>query len=121
MAKVLNDFGAFEDSLIGTYAKQLLSGLEYLHTRSPHVVHRDIKGANVLVGVDGMVKLSDFGCSRRTLETVTKAMCGSIPWMAPEVIAHARYGRAADIWSFGCVIIEMGTATPPWGEFDNVM
>merc|ERR1712217_58917 len=48
-------------------------------------------------------------------------MRGSIPWMAPEVIAHACYGRRADIWSFGCVAIEMGTARVPWGRFDNQM
>ncbi|CAK0809600.1 unnamed protein product [Prorocentrum cordatum] len=48
-------------------------------------------------------------------------MRGSIPWMAPEVIAHSRHGLAADIWSFGCVGIEMATAAIPWGRFDNPM
>mmetsp|Transcript_1418 Transcript_1418/g.2956 ORF Transcript_1418/g.2956 Transcript_1418/m.2956 type:complete len:598 (-) Transcript_1418:167-1960(-) len=121
MSHVLNQFGAFEESLISDYSKQLLNGLEYLHTRDPYVVHRDIKGANVLVGLDHDVKLADFGCSKREKETITQTIAGSIPWMAPEVIAHARYGRKADIWSFGCLMIEMATAECPWGSFDNLM
>mmetsp|Transcript_12867 Transcript_12867/g.40421 ORF Transcript_12867/g.40421 Transcript_12867/m.40421 type:complete len:500 (-) Transcript_12867:45-1544(-) len=121
MTQALQLYGAFDESLIGDYSKQLLDGLQYLHTRSPPVVHRDIKGSNILIGLDCRAKLADFGCSKRAQETMTHTMRGSIPWMAPEVIAHARYGRAADIWSFGCVAIEMGTARVPWGRFDNQM
>jgi len=121
MTQALQQFGAFEECLMASYSRQLLDGLEYLHTRPTPVVHRDIKGSNVLVGMSGGVKLADFGCSKRTQETMTHTMRGSIPWMAPEVIAHTRYGRAADMWSFGCVVIEMGTATVPWGRFDNQM
>merc|ERR1712217_753198 len=89
--------------------------------RSPPVVHRDVKSANVLVGLDARVKLADFGCSKRTTDTLNHTMKGSIPWMAPEVITNTGYGRRADIWSFGCVIIEMATASNPWGKFDNPM
>jgi len=121
IARVLDQFGAFEESLVAEYARQLLNGLEYLHTQNPYVVHRDIKGANVLLGLDSVVKLADFGCSKREKETRSLSMEGSIPWMAPEVIAHARYGRAGDIWSFGCLLIEMASAAPPWGDFDNLM
>lgn len=119
MAQVLQTFGAFEESLIADYTRQMLEGLVYLHTRDPPVVHRDIKGANTLVGLDGRVKLADFGCSKRSQETMSYTLRGSVPWMAPEVIAHTRYGRSADIWSFGCVLIEMGSAKVPWGKFDN--
>jgi len=119
MAQVLQTFGAFEESLIADYTRQLLEGLVYLHTRDPPVVHRDIKGANILVGLDGRVKLADFGCSKRSQETMSYTLRGSVPWMAPEVIKHTAYGRSADIWSFGCVIIEMGSAKVPWGRFDN--
>lgn len=116
---VLCQFGPFEESLIAVYIRALLGGLAYLHTREPPVVHRDIKGANVLVGSNCEVKLSDFGCSKREIETMTNQMRGSIPWMAPEVIKSTGYGRAADMWSFGCVMIEMATARSPWGRFDN--
>lgn len=121
MADVLSQFGPFEESLITVYTRELMEGLEYLHTRQPPVVHRDVKGANVLVGLDCGVKLSDFGCSKRAQETMSHTLKGSIPWMAPEVINNTGYGRSADIWSFGCVVIEMATAKSPWGNFDNPM
>eukprot|EP00930_Biecheleria_cincta_P042362 TRINITY_DN29142_c0_g1_i1.p1 TRINITY_DN29142_c0_g1~~TRINITY_DN29142_c0_g1_i1.p1 ORF type:complete len:612 (+),score=137.86 TRINITY_DN29142_c0_g1_i1:67-1902(+) len=121
LSQVLNQFGPLEESLIADYARQLLSGLEYLHTQNPYVVHRDIKGANVLVGIDSTVKLADFGCSKRAKETTSLTIEGSIPWMAPEVLTHSRFGRAGDIWSFGCLMIEMATADAPWGQFDNIM
>jgi len=121
MAQVLSQFGKLDDSLIAVYTRGLLEGLEYLHTREPPVLHRDIKGANILVGLDCKVKFSDFGCSKRTTDSMSVSMRGSIPWMAPEVIKQTGYGRMADIWSFGCVLIEMGTAKHPWGHFDNQM
>jgi len=121
LTQALQQFGIFDEELLANYSKQILSGLEHMHTRDPAVVHRDIKGPNILVGADCRVKLADFGCAKRTQETMTHTMRGSIHWMAPEVIAHERYGRAADIWSFGCVAIEMGTAKVPWGKLDNQM
>eukprot|EP00931_Biecheleriopsis_adriatica_P089216 TRINITY_DN63383_c0_g1_i1.p1 TRINITY_DN63383_c0_g1~~TRINITY_DN63383_c0_g1_i1.p1 ORF type:complete len:691 (-),score=84.94 TRINITY_DN63383_c0_g1_i1:43-2115(-) len=120
VAQVLSQFGPFAEELIKRYARDLLEGLEYLHTRQPVVLHRDIKGANILVG-DGGVKLADFGCSKRTQDTLAQSLRGSVPWMAPEVIQQTGYGRRSDIWSFGCVIIEMATARHPWGHFDNPM
>jgi len=127
MSGVLKQFGLFEESLIQVYVRDLLMGLAYLHTREPPVVHRDIKGANVLMAEDASMeqdlraKLSDFGCSKRAMQTLSVTMKGSIPWMAPEVIRSTGYGRAADIWSFGCVLVEMASAKSPWGKFDNPM
>jgi serine/threonine protein kinase len=121
IAQVLAQYGAFDESLIAQYTVNLLEGLEYLHTRDPPVLHRDIKGANILVGIDGTVKLSDFGCSKRTMGTAVHTLRGSIPWMAPEVMCQSGYGRKADIWSLGCVLIEMSTAAAPWGDFDNCL
>lgn len=118
---VLFQFGAFDESLIATYTLDLLQGLEYLHTQQPRVLHRDIKGANILVGADCRVKLSDFGCSKRTTDTLSMSLKGSIPWMAPEVICQTGAGRRSDVWSLGCVLIEMATASPPWGKLDNIM
>lgn len=83
------------------------------------MLHRDVKGANILVGLDRTVKLSDFGCSKRTSGTAIHTLRGSIPWMAPEVMRQSSYGRKADVWSLGCVVIEMTSASPPWGTFDN--
>ncbi|CAK0824387.1 unnamed protein product [Prorocentrum cordatum] len=119
VAHVLSQFGAFDESLIASRGRGLLAGLEYLHTCEPVVLHRDIKGANILLGVDGLIKLADFGCSKRTQDTMARTCKGSVPWMAPEVIMQSGIGRRSDIWSFGCVIIEMATARAPWGPFDN--
>lgn len=119
IAQVLSQFGPLDEPLVARYARHLLEGLEYLHTRSPPVLHRDIKGANILVGLDRTVKLSDFGCSKRSAGTMVHTLRGSVPWMAPEVMRQSGYGRKADVWSFGCVLIEMATAKCPWGSFDN--
>lgn len=121
ITQVLSQFGAFDESLIATYTRDLLEGLNYLHTRQPVVLHRDVKGANILVGLESRVKLSDFGCSKRTADTLSQSLRGSIPWMAPEVIQQTGYGRRSDVWSLGCVVIEMATAKHPWGHFDNPM
>eukprot|EP00930_Biecheleria_cincta_P032023 TRINITY_DN22223_c0_g2_i1.p1 TRINITY_DN22223_c0_g2~~TRINITY_DN22223_c0_g2_i1.p1 ORF type:complete len:472 (+),score=83.81 TRINITY_DN22223_c0_g2_i1:39-1418(+) len=120
LTQLMASFGAFEEHLAAVYARELLEGLEYLHSRRPPVLHRDIKGGNVLVSADCHVKLADFGCSKRHTDTLlTRTMKGSIPWMAPEVILQTGYGLAADVWSFGCVVLEMVTASSPWGSFDN--
>jgi len=121
IAQVLAQFGPLDESLIARYTHNLLEGLEYLHTRDPIVLHRDIKGANILVGIDRTVKLSDFGCSKRSAGTAVHTLRGSIPWMAPEVMKQSGYGRKADMWSLGCVMIEMTTAEAPWGTFDNCL
>mmetsp|Transcript_90747 Transcript_90747/g.207633 ORF Transcript_90747/g.207633 Transcript_90747/m.207633 type:complete len:676 (-) Transcript_90747:131-2158(-) len=119
IAHVLSQFGPLDESLIGIYTSHIVNGLAYLHTRDPAVLHRDIKGANILVGLDCKVKLSDFGCSKRTNQSMAHTMKGSIPWMAPEVMKGTGYGLKADIWSLGCVLIEMSTADHPWESFDN--
>lgn len=119
VAQVLSQFGALDEPLVARYLRGLLEGLTYLHTRTPPVLHRDIKGANILVGLDRNVKLSDFGCSKRSNGTMVQTLRGSVPWMAPEVMRQSNYGRKADIWSIGCVVIEMATASAPWGPFDN--
>ncbi|CAE6948090.1 ANP3 [Symbiodinium natans] len=70
LAQALNQFGCFEEPLLLAYTKEMLEGLQYLHNRETPVVHRDIKGANVLVDLDCHAKLSDFGCSKRSNDTM---------------------------------------------------
>jgi len=124
LAEVLREFGELRGLALKKTAHGILKGLVYLHTRSPAVVHRDLKSANVLVDLDMCVKLADFGCSKCSADTRSHTTVGSVPWMAPEVIAQAEgYGRKADIWSFGCTVIEIATAGKPWGDgaFNNIM
>ena len=110
--------------MIRKYTEQLLLGLEYLHQNN--IVHRDIKCANILVDNGGTVKLTDFGASKR-LQTnsiyegyeLSKSLKGSPYWMAPEVASQKGHSYPADIWSLGCMIIEMITGQPPWSEFSS--
>ncbi|KAL0367570.1 UNVERIFIED_CONTAM: Mitogen-activated protein kinase kinase kinase NPK1 [Sesamum radiatum] len=91
ISSLLGKFGSFPESVIRMYTKQLLIGLEYLHKNK--IMHRDIKGANILVDNKACIKLADFGASKKVeaLATVTgaKSMKGTPYWMAPEVIVQS--------------------------------
>jgi len=117
LSSVLSKFGPLTESVIRVYTKQVLTGLEYLHKNG--IIHRDIKGANILVDPAGTVKLTDFGCAKaiRGLQgSNIKSLVGTPYWMAPEVIRNEGYGRSADIWSLGCTIVEMACGRPPWSQ-----
>ncbi|XP_050220270.1 mitogen-activated protein kinase kinase kinase NPK1 [Mercurialis annua] len=118
ISSLLGKFGSFPESVIRMYTKQLLLGLEYLHKNG--IMHRDIKGANILVDNKGCIKLADFGASKKVVELATingaKSMKGTPYWMAPEVILQTGHSFSADIWSVGCTMIEMATGKPPWSQ-----
>lgn len=117
----LKSYGALTENVTRRYTRQILDGVSYLHSNM--IVHRDIKGANILRDSVGNVKLGDFGASRR-LQTIClsgtgiKSVTGTPYWMSPEVISGEGYGRKADIWSIGCTVVEMLTQRPPWAEFE---
>ncbi|KAL1544404.1 mitogen-activated protein kinase kinase kinase [Salvia divinorum] len=108
------------DSQVSSYTRQILSGLNYLHSRD--VVHRDIKCANILVDVSGSVKLADFGLAKATKLNDIKSCKGTPYWMAPEVVNQRNhgYGRAADIWSLGCTVLEMLTGQIPYSHLEGM-
>ncbi|KAL6532321.1 hypothetical protein OROGR_014291 [Orobanche gracilis] len=118
ISSLLGKFGSFPESVIRMYTKQILLGLEYLHKNK--IMHRDIKGANILVDNKGCIKLADFGASKKVeaLATITgaKSMKGTPYWMAPEVIVQSGHSYSADIWSVGCTVIEMATGKAPWSQ-----
>ncbi|XP_043692647.1 mitogen-activated protein kinase kinase kinase NPK1-like isoform X2 [Telopea speciosissima] len=118
ISSLLGKFGSFPEPVIRMYTKQLLLGLEYLHKNG--IMHRDIKGANILVDNKGCIKLADFGASKQVVELATisgaKSMKGTPYWMAPEVILQTGHSFSADIWSVGCTVIEMATGKPPWSQ-----
>ncbi|KAF1360076.1 Ste11-type MAPKK kinase [Lizonia empirigonia] len=120
VATMLVNYGPLGESLIQNFVRQILTGLSYLHSRD--IIHRDIKGANILVDNKGSVKISDFGISKRieasTLGGGKKgaqrvSLQGSVFWMAPEVVRQTAYTRKADIWSLGCLIVEMFSGSHP--------
>eukprot|EP01017_Pseudomicrothorax_dubius_P011582 TRINITY_DN14363_c0_g1_i4.p1 TRINITY_DN14363_c0_g1~~TRINITY_DN14363_c0_g1_i4.p1 ORF type:complete len:374 (+),score=68.41 TRINITY_DN14363_c0_g1_i4:64-1185(+) len=120
IASLLQKFGPFNENITKVYTKQILEGLEYLHANG--VVHRDIKGANVLVDNSSVCKLADFGCAKKLskmVEDEQRSLSGTVYWMAPEVIQQKGHGRSADIWSLGCTVFEMLTGKPPWSEYSN--
>jgi len=118
IASLLSRFGAFEESVISVYTRQILIGLDYLH--SQRCVHRDIKGGNILVEKSGRIKLADFGMAKSLVEQMADggSFKGSAYWMAPEVIRQKGSGNhpAADVWSVGCTVIEMASGEHPWGD-----
>jgi tRNA A-37 threonylcarbamoyl transferase component Bud32 len=118
LSQVLAKSGSFTEQKVRHYLKQLTEALAYLH--SHQIVHRDLKSANILVH-GRLLKLCDFGCSRmyESLAESQKldSVQGTVQWMAPEVITQTGYGRKADIWSLGCVALEMLTGKEPWPKF----
>ncbi|KAM7223293.1 hypothetical protein V8F06_001170 [Rhypophila decipiens] len=107
-------YGKFPENLVGVYMTQVLQGLQYLHDQG--VIHRDIKGANILTTKDGTVKLADFGVSTSTLAGPDKEaqVVGTPYWMAPEIIQLSGATSASDIWSVGCTVIELLQGRPPY-------
>lgn len=118
--KLLQEYGPFREPVIRNYTAQILSGLAYLHGRN--TVHRDIKGANILVDPTGEIKLADFGMAKHVSSyTSIRSFKGSPYWMAPEVIMNsAGYNLSVDIWSLGCTVLEMATSKPPWSQYEGV-
>ncbi|KAJ9153805.1 hypothetical protein P3X46_027207 [Hevea brasiliensis] len=110
--------GQLDELMIRLYTRDILRGLEYLHTNG--LAHCDIKSKNVLVSKEG-AKIADFGCAK-FVEKVAGAMSefsGTPAFMAPEVARGEEQGFPADLWALGCTIIEMATGNIPWTEHQN--
>ncbi|NXM64945.1 M3K19 kinase, partial [Illadopsis cleaveri] len=125
ISSILNRFGPLPEVVLCKYTTQILQGVAYLHDNC--VVHRDIKGSNVMLMPTGVIKLIDFGCARRlawaslsgTRSELLRSVHGTPYWMAPEVINESGYGRKSDIWSVGCTVFEMATGKPPLASMDR--
>lgn len=115
--------GSMSESQVINCTRQILNGLQYLHEKG--IAHRDIKCANCLLTQKGVVKLADFGASKRLeSESLVSGLKGTPNWMAPEVIKGTQMTSGwmkADVWSVGCTMIEMLTRNMPFAEYDNPM
>ncbi|XP_074114535.1 mitogen-activated protein kinase kinase kinase 4 [Cotesia typhae] len=119
--------GGLPEIFIRKYVHQLLSAISVLHFHG--IVHRDIKTANIFLTDQGnCLKLGDFGSAveikaHTTMPGELQGFVGTQAYMAPEVFMKTEHGhghgRAADIWSFGCCVIEMASGKRPWAEFDS--
>ncbi|EYC09452.1 hypothetical protein Y032_0060g3126 [Ancylostoma ceylanicum] len=117
-----------DEELVRRYTNSLLRAVAYMHSQK--VVHRDIKPANIFLDLHCVLKLGDFGCSVRLRDQATvygeiAEYAGTVQYMAPEVLTYGGmaedgryrgYGRAVDIWSIGCVVLQMSTGRAPWPE-----
>ncbi|XP_056244632.1 uncharacterized protein map3k19 isoform X1 [Seriola aureovittata] len=127
IASILHRFGPLPERVLALYTHQILEGVAYLHLN--RVIHRDLKGNNVMLMPTGIIKLIDFGCARRLSclnhtasnnGDLLKSVHGTPYWMAPEVINETGYGRKSDIWSVGCTVFEMATGKPPLAHMDKM-
>ncbi|XP_054908805.1 mitogen-activated protein kinase kinase kinase 19 [Poeciliopsis prolifica] len=127
IASILHRFGPLPERVLALYTHQILEGVAFLHQN--RVIHRDLKGNNVMLMPTGVIKLIDFGCARRlsclnhtapNSGELLKSIHGTPYWMAPEVINESGYGRKSDIWSVGCTVFEMATGKPPLAHMDKM-
>jgi len=108
------------EPVIAFLMRESLKGLHYLHQR--HIIHRDIKSDNVLIGAKGQVKLADFGYAAQLIQQANsrRTVCGTPYWMAPELIQGEEYTQKVDIWSLGVMMVECAEKDPPYFEDDPV-
>ncbi|KAG6898063.1 hypothetical protein C0992_006541 [Termitomyces sp. T32_za158] len=118
ISSCLRIYGVFSEEVTKSFTRQILEGLGYLHGMG--IIHRDLKSDNILVEPTGICKISDFGISKQ-VENIAQAkaytgMRGTIFWMAPEILDNDKqgYDLKVDIWSTGCVVLEMWTGERPW-------
>jgi len=96
----------FTEDDVKFYLAELALALDHLHGLG--IVYRDLKPENILLDSDGHIKLTDFGLSKEALDSKTYSFCGTVEYMAPEVVNRKGHGTTADWWSFGVLMVCRG-------------
>ncbi|PAA77188.1 hypothetical protein BOX15_Mlig009728g1 [Macrostomum lignano] len=113
----------FAEKAVRDFSQQICTALNFLHTRKPTILHRDIKGSNIMLTHKGRIKLIDFGLVKEITNTITDStphLCGTVFFMACELFTDTgklMYSPKTDVWAFGCTVYELLTGKFPNGEF----
>ncbi|KAF8174464.1 kinase-like domain-containing protein [Mycena galopus ATCC 62051] len=116
----LRKFGTFDANVIKSFTSQIINGLIYLHSKG--LVHGALKSSNILVEPTGTCKIEGLCCSETEVRDNSRAIPRAIFWTAPEIVRtqFRKYDSKADIWSLGCIVLEMLTAKRPWFDTEAV-
>ncbi|KAG7266878.1 hypothetical protein CRUP_013854 [Coryphaenoides rupestris] len=115
----LKRFKEMKLKLLQSWSRQILKGLHFLHTRTPPIIHRDLKCDNIFItGPTGSVKIGDLGLATLKSASFAKSVIGTPEFMAPEMYEE-KYDEAVDVYAFGMCILEMATSEYPYSECQN--
>ncbi|XP_062893588.1 serine/threonine-protein kinase WNK4 isoform X1 [Mobula hypostoma] len=115
----LKRFKAMKNKVLQRWSRQILKGLQFLHTRSPPIIHRDLKCDNIFItGPTGSVKIGDLGLATLKSASFAKSVIGTPEFMAPEMYEE-KYDEAVDVYAFGMCLLEMATSEYPYSECHN--
>uniref|UniRef100_A0A3Q2YWQ9 non-specific serine/threonine protein kinase n=1 Tax=Hippocampus comes TaxID=109280 RepID=A0A3Q2YWQ9_HIPCM len=117
--KYLKRFKVMKPKVLRSWCRQILKGLHFLHTRTPPIVHRDLKCDNIFItGPTGSVKIGDLGLATLMRTSFAKSVIGTPEFMAPEMYEE-HYDESVDVYAFGMCMLEMATSEYPYSECQN--
>uniref|UniRef100_A0A8D0G9A5 non-specific serine/threonine protein kinase n=1 Tax=Sphenodon punctatus TaxID=8508 RepID=A0A8D0G9A5_SPHPU len=115
----LKRFKVMKPKVLRSWCRQILKGLHFLHTRTPPIIHRDIKCDNIFItGPTGSVKIGDLGLATLKRASFAKSVIGTPEFMAPEMYEE-HYDESVDVYAFGMCMLEMATSEYPYSECQN--
>jgi len=123
LSKLLMNFKVFDEKICKLFTKQILEALVYLHSKG--YAHSNLKPNNVMIEASGLVKLNDFfTLSKQIIKQSSEhksAAINNVCYVAPEILLHGKKTPKSDIWSMGCIILELLTGVKPWGDqYNNI-
>ncbi|KAM5252776.1 serine/threonine-protein kinase WNK1 isoform 23-T23 [Hipposideros larvatus] len=115
----LKRFKVMKIKVLRSWCRQILKGLQFLHTRTPPIIHRDLKCDNIFItGPTGSVKIGDLGLATLKRASFAKSVIGTPEFMAPEMYEE-KYDESVDVYAFGMCMLEMATSEYPYSECQN--